>query len=100
MFALHIRARHLPIPAREYQFDQHRKWRADFAFLSPKILVEIEGGVGGKSRHTSAKGFDDDSRKYSAAAIAGWMVLRFSTRMVKSGEAITTLEKALMCYPR
>jgi len=51
--------------------------------------VEIEGGTRfGKSRHSRGDGFERDARKYNAAALLGWRILRFTTAMVISGEAI------------
>jgi very-short-patch-repair endonuclease len=74
---------------REYQFDPKRQWRFDFAWPDRHLAVEVEGGTKfGKSRHSQGQGLEDDARKYNAAAIQGWAVLRFTTAMVLSGEAL------------
>ena len=91
-FALHCRADKLN-PVREHQFHPTRKWRFDFAFPDDMLAVEIEGGVNG--RHHRFSGFAKDAEKYNAAALLGWRVLRFTTSMVMSGEAINTTRKAL-----
>jgi very-short-patch-repair endonuclease len=74
---------------REYQFDPKRQWKFDFAWPDRHLAVEVEGGTKfGKSRHSQGDGFEGDARKYNAATIQGWAVLRFSTAMVMSGEAL------------
>jgi len=98
--ALHIRASDLlkvRQPRREYKFHATRKWRFDFCWPSIMLAVEVEGGTWGKekkSAHTTGAGYKRDCEKYNAAALDGWMVLRFTTDMVKSGAAIETIEKA------
>lgn len=77
----------------EYQFHSNRKWRADFLISNTKILVEVEGGIWSKGRHTRGSGYIGDMEKYNAAAILGFQVLRFSTQQVKSGLAIQQLEQ-------
>lgn len=81
---------------REYRFYPKRKWQFDFAFPDHKIGVEVEGGTSrGNSRHSRGDGFEEDCRKYNAAASIGWCVLRFTTRMVTKGEAFREIEKTL-----
>jgi very-short-patch-repair endonuclease len=71
---------------REYVFHPKRKWRFDFYFPEHKLAVEVEGGTNG--RHQRIGGFIGDAHKYNAAAIMGILVLRYTTAMVMSGEAI------------
>jgi very-short-patch-repair endonuclease len=61
---------------REYKFHGERKWRADFAHLPSKTLIEIEGGVFGYGRHNRPLGFIADAEKHLAAFQDGWTVLR------------------------
>lgn len=61
---------------REYRFDKSRRWRADFAWLDARVLVEIEGGVWNKGRHVTPRGFLNDAEKYLAATLQGWAVIR------------------------
>jgi very-short-patch-repair endonuclease len=83
-------------PEREYEFVPGRKFRFDFAFPEPMIAFEIEGGTTtGKSRHSKGEGFERDCRKYNLAAALGWRVYRFTTQMVKRGEAIDALKMAI-----
>ena len=86
---LALRANGITDYEREYQFDPKRQWRFDFAWPDRHLAVEVEGGTKfGKSRHSQGQGLEDDARKYNAAAIQGWAVLRFTTAMVLSGEAL------------
>lgn len=70
---------------REYRFDRTRRWRADFALESARLLIEIEGGVWSKGRHVSPKGFLNDAEKYLAAALQGWSVLRLTEPQLTLG---------------
>jgi very-short-patch-repair endonuclease len=95
-FALHCRAKLKVQPVREVKLVEGREWRFDFFFPDHNLAVEIEGGTShGKSRHSFGIGFENDARKYNAAAMAGVRLLRFTTEMVKSGEAINTVIEVL-----
>jgi very-short-patch-repair endonuclease len=95
LLAMQIRAIKLWEPVREYKFDSIRKWRFDFAWPNLRLAIEIEGGIWTGGRHTRGKGFLDDCSKYNQAALAGWMVLRFPTEQIQSGEALRFIEVAL-----
>jgi hypothetical protein len=45
---------------KEYRFHPVRKWRAVFAHLESKTLIEIEGGIYVNGRHNRAGGFAAD----------------------------------------
>lgn len=78
----------------EYQFAKPRKFRADFYLPEYKILIEIEGGLYMKSRHTSPKGYHNDCEKYNLAALLGYKVLRFTTKHVQEADH-SVLEKLI-----
>ena len=65
---------------REVRFHPSRRWRADFAHLPTRTLIEIEGGIfmrkGG--RHNRGAGYAKDAEKYLEAALHGWTVLRLT----------------------
>ena len=66
------------IPLRkEFVFSPDRKWRADYASVEHRVLIEVQGGVyeGQKSAHTSMFGVLRDAEKYNAAVILGWRVI-------------------------
>lgn len=85
----------LPAPEREYRFNSNRRWRFDFAWVDKKLAVECEGGIYTQGRHNRPLGFEGDCEKYNMAALEGWKVLRFTGKMIYSGEAINVIEKAL-----
>ena len=97
MLISHIKAIKLPEPVREFRFHDTRKWRLDIAWPDHKIAVEIQGGIwqGVNGGHTSGTGRTRDMEKGNAARLLGWSVYEFSPDMIKSGDAINTLEAAL-----
>lgn len=68
------------ITAREYKFHPERKWRFDLACPAYMIAWEYEGIFSDKSRHTTTKGYTEDSTKYNQAQILGWRVLRYTSK--------------------
>ena len=81
---------------RELRFHPPRRWRFDFAIPDLKIAIECEGGTWTNGRHTRGAGFERDCEKYNQAAIDGWRVLRFTGRMIRSGEALQVIERAVL----
>ena len=75
-FELLWRALDGPALETEFRFHPTRRWRADYAHLESRTLIEIEGGVWMGGRHTRAAGFIADAEKYFEAALAGWRVVR------------------------
>lgn len=84
---------------REYRFAPPRRWRADFAVPARRLLLEVEGAIHTNGRHTRGSGYEADLEKYNAAALAGWTVLRYSTAMVQSGEAIAQVMEYIQREP-
>lgn len=60
----------------EYRFHPARRWRADYAHIESRTLIELEGGVWVGGRHNRAAGFVADAEKYLEAALGGWRVVR------------------------
>lgn len=97
----------LPAPVAEWKFHPRRKWLFDWAWVNDRLnpglrpglqlAWEIDGGtwIDGGGRHNRAQGFEDDCRKTAWAAILGWRVIRTTTRMVETGEALALLGRAL-----
>lgn len=75
MLPLLLRLR--PDACAEFRFHPTRKWRADFAIPSAKLLIEIDGGAWSGGRHTRGAGFIADQSKLNAAACLGYRVLRY-----------------------
>jgi len=94
--AFQVQAVGLPAPLREVTgLVPGRKFRVDFVWLSHGLVVEVDGGVWGKSRHTSGVGFTRDCEKTNLLTLAGFRILRVTAQHVKSGQAIAWIEQAL-----
>jgi very-short-patch-repair endonuclease len=85
----------LPEPEREYQAISGRKFRFDFAWPDHMIAAEVDGGIYTGGRHTTGTGYEADAEKCNLAVLDGWRVFRFTKSMIRSGTAITWLERAL-----
>jgi len=95
LYLLQISAAGLPEPHREYPLIPGRRFRADFAWPEHKLAVEIEGGTWSGGRHVRGTGYMNDCRKYNLSVLHGWRVLRFTSEMVRDGEALDTLEQVM-----
>jgi len=60
-----------------------KDWRFDICFPDIKLAVECEGGTWIQGRHVRGIGFENDSIKYNAAAELGFILLRYTTTMIK-----------------
>lgn len=96
-FLLYWRANNGPSLEVEYKFCPERKFRADFAYIEPKILIEIEGGQWIMGRHQRGSGYGKDAEKYNIATALGWMVFRLTSSMITADyvEDIVKLCKGL-----
>jgi len=81
-----FRQERLPEPVLEFQFHPLRKWRFDYALVGERIAIEIEGGVYTEGRHLRPLGYLNDLRKYRAAVLLGWRLLRYAPSDI--GEAV------------
>jgi len=69
-----------------------KDWRFDFAWPEIKLAVEVEGGIFVNGRHSRGAGFEGDCIKYGEAMKLGWNVYRCTGGMIKSGNALDTIE--------
>jgi hypothetical protein len=91
-----IRMAGLPEPEPEYRFAPPRRWRFDWAWPAPyMVAAEREGGTWKGGRHTRGSGFRKDVDKYNAAAILGWLLIRFTADMEPDGKALDAITRAL-----
>ena len=83
-FALYWRGLGGPALEREFRFHAERKWRADFAHVESRTLIEVEGGIfiKGGGRHNRAAGFIADAEKYLEAFLDGWNVVRLTEAQI------------------
>lgn len=83
---------------REFSFNPSTKHRADFYLPEYNLLIEVEGGTKGKSRHTSHDGYSKDLMKYNFAQILGYSRLAYTTEQVNSGAAIGNIKLFITAY--
>ena len=91
----HIIQDGLPRPLKEFVFHDTRRWRFDMAWPLYRLAVECDGGVWANGRHTRGSGFEGDCYKMNEAVILGWRVLRVTSKMIESGEAVAWVAKML-----
>ena len=77
---------------REYRFHHKRRWRADFAQVEARVLIEVEGGIWVNGRHNRAAGFNADLEKYLEAGLLGWRVFRLGPDQITI-ENVSRLER-------
>jgi len=85
----------LPMPETQYRFHPTRRWEFDGAYPDYKLAFEVEGAIYVNGRHTRGSGFIKDAEKYNEAARLGWMLLRFPSPWIASGDAVNYLEMVL-----
>ncbi|EMB5691295.1 hypothetical protein OIV75_003392 [Acinetobacter baumannii] len=83
---------------REYRFHPSKRYRADFYLPDYNVLVEVEGGTRGVSRHTTYEGYSKDLMKYNDAQILGFARLAFTTEQVNKGLAIEKIKQYIAAY--
>jgi hypothetical protein len=81
---------------REYEFAKplRRKFRADLAWPSHMMLLEIDGGSFTGGRHVRGYGFTRDCEKQSIAAALGYRVFHFTYAQIADGIAFDLLALA------
>ncbi len=70
-------------PVRQYQFDEKRKFRFDFAWPQHKLAVEIQGGQWINGYHNRGSGQSNDMEKKRLAIKQGWRVMEYGTDDLK-----------------
>jgi very-short-patch-repair endonuclease len=95
VFAALLRSAKLPLPTPEYRFAPPRRWRADYCWTDERVILEVEGGVWSRGRHTRGSGFLKDVEKYNHAALLGYRVLRCTPATLCTTETLRMIEAAL-----
>ena len=95
LFAMQLDSAGLTGYVREYQAIPGRRFRFDFAWLEQRLLVEVNGGTYTQGAHSTGQGIARDYEKANLAQLAGWRVLTFDCKAVKSGEAVEVIRQAL-----
>lgn len=84
MLAAQIAAAGLPTPEREHKWHPTRRFRADLAWPATKFIVEVDGAV-----HRIKGKFERDIERHNLLIQAGWVYIRVTPEMVRTGEALT-----------
>ena len=91
-----IKAAGLPAPVQEFAFAApQRKWRADWAWPDRLVLMEIEGAVWVRGRHTRGAGYEKDMEKHNAGQLLGYRLLRYSTGQLRGEQWLADLKRLL-----
>lgn len=79
----------IPPPKRNYKFHPTRRFKFDFAFLSFRLAIEIDGFAFGKpcrlckqpinGYHQTISGLISSADKQNLATELGWTVLRYTS---------------------
>ena len=77
----------------QFAYVPGRKFRADFALPSLRLLVEVQGGIFSRAAHGSVTGILADLERGNEAAIAGWYVLRVTPDEVGDGRALALVRR-------
>jgi very-short-patch-repair endonuclease len=85
----------MPRATFEHRFAAPRRWKFDLAFIDAKLAVEIDGGAFIAGRHVRGAGYRDDIEKFAEATCRGWRILRVLPEQIRSGQALTWIERAL-----
>lgn len=72
-----------PWPEHEYYYVPGRKFRADFAWSTARVIVECEGGVTTGQAHGSISGVLRDIQRANFAAANGWLRFRIWSGMLQ-----------------
>ena len=72
-----------------------RRWRADWAYPSAYVLVEIDGGLFVGGRHTRGAAFQQDAQKRNIAQLLGWTVIVLTDKDQWKGRAARMVEAAV-----
>lgn len=71
----------------EYRFAApDRQWRADIAFPSVKVAIEIDGGLWTYGRHNRASSMLGDMEKGNAYVARGWLVWHTPWEWIERGK--------------
>lgn len=85
----------LPVPVAEHRFAAPRRWRFDWAWLEPRVALEIQGGLFTGGRHSRGPALLQEHEKLNRAAALGWRVVFVIPRQCVTGEAVLLVEAAL-----
>lgn len=80
---------------RNHRFDPRRRLELDFAWLVPRVAIEVQGGIHSRGAHVRPKGYQRDAEKSRRAQLMGWLVLPCTAEDVRTGAIVEDVETAL-----
>lgn len=90
-----IRGTGIPMPVLEYRPISTRRWRIDLAWPSPRVALELHGGIWNRGEHVRGRGFIANREKANELQLLGWTVLEVTPEHIKSGQVLEWLARAL-----
>lgn len=85
----------LPSPATEWPLIPDRRFRADLAWPSRMLYVEVDGGAWVGGRHARGGGIRSDAEKSGLAAALGWRLIRTDDEWIRKGQTTRWIRDAL-----
>lgn len=67
---------------REVQVIPKRRFRLDFAHMTSKIGIEIQGQIWVKGRHNTGSGLLSSYEKHNLHILNGWQVFQLADKMI------------------
>jgi hypothetical protein len=82
LFASQGRRRRIPVPSPQHSIYDERGFiaRVDYAYVEARIAIELDS----VQHHLNREAFESDRRKRNRLKLAGWLVLEFTRRMIKT----------------
>lgn len=84
----------LPLPDREVTgLIPGRRFRFDFAWISVRLIVEIQGGTWNAGKHGRGAGIAADAEKLAEAQLAGWTIFAVTSDQVQNGKGVRWVQR-------
>lgn len=98
LLAWQMRALQIPEPEKQLMFAKEikRRWLFDFSWTALMLAVEVQGGQHrSKGAHNTSAAMNRDCEKECASTLLGWTLVHVTGDQVRSGEAVTWIEKII-----
>lgn len=86
----------VPRPTPEHVFHNSRKWRFDYCWIDQMVVLEVEGGIFIRGRHSRGAGMKEDMDKYNEAAVLGYRIVKVVPTELCSFNTINLLRRILI----
>jgi very-short-patch-repair endonuclease len=89
---MQLKAASVPF-VREVRIKPPRRYRADFV-IDGDLVIEVEGGIWNRGRHTRGIGVTTDCEKSAIIAALCMRLIRVTPQQIKSGQALEWILEA------